>query len=389
MSNHRVRSGSRLRFQLGASVAALALAGGLAVAGTQTASSAHANRSPDAVQQSLDTLVRDDKYPAALAAVQGRDGRIRNYTSGVGNLKTKARVPVDGYVRIGSNTKTFTAVVVLQLVAEGKVKLDEPVETYLPGLIRGNGNDGRRITVRQILQHTSGLPSYTNFLANGLLPYQHTYFSPRQALDIALKDKPTGKPGEKWAYSNTGYVVAGLLIERVTGRPLIEEITKRTIDRIGLRETYFPNVGDQGIRQPHASGYHADDPANPLTDVTESDPSFGWAAGQMISTPSDVGRFFTALLDGKLLDPAQLAVMRQTVPATEFGAGVGYGLGITSTPLSCGGVAWGHGGAIPGYATFNAATDDGRAATIAVTKLVPAQAEVDRLNAALDKALCR
>ncbi|OLB74463.1 MAG: serine hydrolase [Actinobacteria bacterium 13_2_20CM_2_71_6] len=385
MTDHR----SRLRRQIGTSAAALAILGGLLVAGTQTAPPAHAGPTRDVVQRDLDVLVRDDKFPAALAAVQRRDGRIHNYTAGVADLKTRAKVPVDGYVRIGSNTKTFTAVVVLQLVGEGKVDLDAPIETYLPGLIRGDGIDGRHITVRQLLQHTSGLPNYTNVLANGALPFQHVYFEPRQLLDMALAQKATFPPGTGWRYSNTNYVVAGLLIEKVTGRPLIEEITDRTINRIGLRHTYFPNVGDQSIREPHPKGYHADDPNKPLTDVTEWDPSVGWAAGQISSTPSDLDRFFTALLTGKLLKPEQLKQMRTTVDAPGFFPGARYGLGLISTPLSCGGLAWGHGGDIPGYSTINAATDDGRAAAIAVTQLPGAQAAVDHLTAALGTALCQ
>jgi D-alanyl-D-alanine carboxypeptidase len=340
------------------------------------------------VQQTLDDLVSKDKFPAALASVQDRDGRTRDYTAGVADLETKSEVPADGYVRIGSNTKTFTAVTVLQLVGEGKVKLDKPVETYLPGLLRGDGVDGRRITVRQLLQHTSGLPEYTDFLAKGALPFQHTYFQPRELLDMALKKKAAFAPGTKWLYTNTNYIVAGLLIEKVTGRPAIEEITKRTIDRLGLRHTYFPNVGDERLRTPHAKGYHRDDPSKPLTDLTVFDPSSAWTAGQMVSTPSDLNRFFTAVLDGKLLKPAQLKQMRTTVKVPEIGPGGGYGLGLSSVKLTCGGTAWGHGGAIPGYYTTNAATDDGRAAAIAVTHLpttVPARANVEK---ALDTALC-
>jgi D-alanyl-D-alanine carboxypeptidase len=381
MSKHRFRSPHRLT----TIVALSALAVLAAPAG---AMAAHAGRPTGAVQQRLDGLVREDKFPAALAAVQSSPGHIRDYTAGVADLKTKAKVPVDGQVRIGSNTKTFTAVTVLQLVGEGKIDLDEPIEIYLPGLIRGDGIDGRHITVRQLLQHTSGLPNYTSFLATGILPYQHTYFEPHELLRMALAQKADFSPGAKWEYSNTNYVVAGLLIEKVTGRPLIEELTKRVIDRVGLRHTYFPNVGDQGIREPHPHGYGRDDPKQPLTDVTEMDPSMGWAAGQVISTPSDLDRFFSALLAGRLLAPAQLKQMRTTVPASELGSGVRYGLGLVSTPLSCGGLAWGHGGDIDGYSTNNAGTDDGRAAAIAVTELPSAKAQIDHLMAAVDTALC-
>ncbi|MET8004454.1 serine hydrolase domain-containing protein [Nonomuraea glycinis] len=374
---------SRSRKLTGASVLALAVLAGP----TATAALADAAPAP-AVQKALDDLVSKDKFPAALAAVQDGDGNTTDYVAGVADLKTKTEVPADGYVRIGSNTKTFTSVTLLQLVGEGKVKLDGPVETYLPGLLRGKGVDGRRITVRQVLQHTSGLPEYTDFLAEGALPYQHAYFQPRDLLDIALKKKAQFPPGDKWVYTNTNYLVAGLIIEKVTKRPAIEEITKRTIKRIGLKETYFPNVGDQRVRTPHAKGYHRDDPKKPMTDVTVFEPSQAWTAGQMISTPSDLNRFFTALLDGKLLKPKQLKQMRTTIKVPELGPGGQYGLGLSGVTLTCGGTAWGHGGAIPGYYTTNAATEDGRAAAIAVTHLpttLPARANVEK---ALDTALC-
>jgi D-alanyl-D-alanine carboxypeptidase len=391
-SHARVHTASGRRFtlrrRLGLSAAAVALAGGLTGAGALLAPAADAGQTRDTVQQNLDSLVHDDGFPGALASVRDRSGHVHRYTAGVGDLTTKTAVPADGYVRVGSNTKTFTSVVVLQLVGEGKVNLDEPIETYLPGLVRGDGIDGHHITVRQLLQHTSGLPNYTAIFANGYLPYQHAYFQPRQMLDLALARKADFAPGTKFEYSNTNYVLAGLLIEKVTGRPVVEEITDRVINKLGLRHTYFPNVGDQTIREPHPAGYHRDDPSKPLTDVTVQDPSFGWAAGAMISTPSDVNRFFGAILSGKLLQPAQLNQMRTTVAAPDLGAGVRYGLGLLSAPLSCGGLAWGHGGDIPGYSTTNAATDDGRAATITVTELPTSQAQVDHLQADLDNALC-
>jgi D-alanyl-D-alanine carboxypeptidase len=365
--------------------AALALIGGVI-----TTSAAPENAAPtrDVVQQSLDRLVHDDGFPGALATVRDRAGHVRRYTAGVADLKTKARVPDDGYVRIGSNTKTFTSVVVLQLVGAGKVTLDQPIEMYLPGLVRGDGIDGHNITVRRLLQHTSGLPNYTDIFDNGYLPYQHTYFEPRQILDLALARKADFAPGTKFEYSNTNYILAGLLIEKVTGRPVAEEITNRIINKIGLRHTYFPTVGDQTIRSPHPHGYDQDDLSASLTDVTAMDPSFGWAAGAMVSTPGDLNRFFNAILSGRLLQPTQLNQMRTTIDAPDIGPGVRYGLGLLSTPLSCGGLSWGHGGSIPGYGTINAVTDDGRAATIAVTRQSTGLAQIRHLQSDLDTALC-
>ncbi|SEH01589.1 D-alanyl-D-alanine carboxypeptidase [Nonomuraea solani] len=362
-------------------------AAALALAALCTTTVAHAAAAPT-MQQAMDDLVAKDKFPAAVAAVQESDGSTRTYAAGVADLETREEPPANGYVRIGSNTKTFTAVTILQLVGEGKVKLDGPVETYLPGLLRGKGIDGRKITVRQLLQHTSGLPEYTDFLAKGALPYQHTYFQPRDMLDMALKKKAVFAPGTKWLYTNTNYIVAGLLIEKVTGRPAIEEITNRTIKKTGLTDTYFPNVGDEQVRTPHAKGYHRDDPAKPLTDITVFDPSSAWTAGQMISTPSDLNRFFTALIDGKLLKPAQLKQMRTTVDAPQIGPGGGYGLGLSRIKLSCGRTAWGHGGAIPGYYTTNAVTENGRAAAIAVTHLPTTLPARDHVEASLNTALC-
>lgn len=254
---------------------------------------ARTDRSDWVVQRALDGLVREDGVPGVLASVRGRDGRVRNYTAGVGNLRTGAEVPVDGQVRIASNTKTFTATVVLQLVGEGRIALDAPVERYLPGVIRGHGNDGRRITVRQLLQHTSGLPDYDTLVSGGdLLAVLHTYFEPRQLLDAALTKAPTFPPGTSWAYSNANYVAAGLIVQRVTGRPIGEEITRRIIDRIGLRHTYWPQAGEQRIRGRHPQGYYAPEPGAPWIDVTRMDPSLGWAAGQLVSTPSELAAFF-------------------------------------------------------------------------------------------------
>lgn len=191
-------------------------------------------------------------------------------------------------------------------------------------------------------------------------------------------------------YSNTNYVLVGLIVQKVTGRPLAEEMDRRVIKRIGLRHTFFPAPGEMTIREPHPRGYHRSPADGPLRDFTEMDPSAGWAAGQLISTNSDLNRFFTALLAGRLLPPAQLAQMRTTVPAeATFGPGARYGLALVSRPLPCGGLSWGHGGSFPGYETRGGVTADGRAANIAVTLQVTGEAPRRSLERAVDNALCR
>ena len=365
------------------------LAAGLVT--TSTPAVAESNHiAPDVVQQGLDRLVNDDKFPGVLAAVRDRDGRTHNYTAGVADLETRRKVPVDGQVRIASNTKTFVATVVLQLVGEGKIELDKPIENYLPGLVRGNGIDGHNITVRQLLQHTSGLPDYDQDVAADYLPNQHRYFEPRELLDLALAHGAESAPGTQWSYSNTNYIVAGLLVQKVTGRPIGEEITTRVINRIGLRHTYWPATGDQTIRERHPEGYWMTEPGKPLVDVTEQEPSMGWAAGALISTPSDLNKFFGALIGGKLLKPAQLEQMLTTVAAPDAGprGDAQYGLGIQTFQLSCGGFAWSHGGVAPGYETRNAITTEGRQATVAVTTLpttLPLATDIEDL---VDTAIC-
>ncbi|MFJ9690903.1 serine hydrolase domain-containing protein [Kitasatospora sp. NPDC101183] len=345
---------------------------------------------PDVVQQSLDALVKDNGVPGALATVKDRDGRNRTYTSGVGDLTTGAKVPVDGQVRAGSNTKPFTAVVVLQLVAEGKIGLDSSVDTYLPGLLRGDGIDGRTITVRQLLQHTSGLPDYMDSPAlSDFTTIQYRYFEPRELLDGALTQKALFAPGTDFAYSNTNYIVAGILIQKVTGRPWAEEVTKRVIDRIGLRHTYVPATGETALRERHPHGYMPrTDTSTPPFDYTDMDSSMAWAAGAVVSTNTDLNTFFSALLAGRLLPAAQLAQMRTTVPAELLGPGVRYGLGLQSRPLTCGGLVWGHGGTSVAYRTRGGVTDDGRAVNIAVTT-IPDGPTTKRLTDTVDAALCR
>ncbi|MDG4832783.1 serine hydrolase [Solwaraspora sp. WMMD1047] len=376
-------------------LAALTVAVCLALAGVLVAPAAAGTGRPTdrAVQRALDGLVGTDGFVGALAAVTGRDGRNRHYTAGVADRRTGAPVPVDGRVRIASNTKMFVATVVLQLVGEGRVELDEPVEAYLPGLLTGFGSAGDEITVRQLLQHTSGLPDYVlplvdgNFAAN-YPAVRHTYREPRELVDAGLAAEPTTAAGS-FGYSNTNYIVAGLLVQRVTGRPLGEEITRRIIDRVGLRHTYWPALGDQRIHGPHPRGFF-ESATGELIDVTEQEPSMAWAAGALVSTPGDVNRFLTALLAGRLLGPAQLRQMQTTVDAPGFDTvgGSRYGLGLATFKLSCGGFAWSHGGNAPGYTTVNGATPDGRAATVAVTQLPSTPDQVEDLEQALDTALC-
>ena len=344
----------------------------------------------------------DGGFPAALTAVRDKDGNTIGAAAGVGNLETGEAPPLDGEVRIGSNTKTFVAVVILQLVQEGKISLDEPIETYLPGLLRGEGIDGTKITVRQLLQHTSGLPDHveTLFPANdtrqtGIFQLRDNYYSPRDLLDIALNKPAVFEPGSQFKYTNTNYIVLSLLVEKVTHRPLAEQITKRITEPLGLTHTYYPGPGEEDIRGQHPQGYHVNSQGE-LEDVTRLDPSWGGGAGAMISTPSELGTFLQATLNGTLLNQDSITEMKKTVDTGRPNRG--YGLGIFSMPLSCG-TAWGHTGGIHGYMTQNMVGPDGTTVTTASTALLQAivdpsdttaaQQKVDLMSDAVDSLMCK
>jgi D-alanyl-D-alanine carboxypeptidase len=268
----------------------------------------------------------------------------------------KTAVRASDRFRIGSVTKTFVATVVLQLVAEGKLSLDDTVEQRLPGLVP----NGRRITVRQLLNMTAGLYDY---LMDGdrtvLKPYlagNLTYtWTPRRLVEIAVSHPLKFAPGADWSYCNTCYIVLGLIVERATGHPLATELRRRIFAPLHLRGTTFdvaPRIAGR-----YAHGYELDGAR--LVDVSVFSPSVGWAAGAIVSTADDVARFYRALLGGRLLRADLLRAMETTVDARSVAPGVRYGLGLAKVPLPCG-VAWGHAGGIPGYATWAFSSKDGR-----------------------------
>jgi D-alanyl-D-alanine carboxypeptidase len=310
------------------------------------------------VQRVLDRAVAEGGVPGILAEV--RDGDRQWFGSaGVADTATgRERLPHDRF-RIGSTTKTFVATVVLQLVAEHELSLDDTVEKWLPGVLHGNGHDGGRITISQLLNHTSGIFNYTQDLE---ALSRHESHTPQQLIQIALSHPVAFEPGTDWAYSNTNYVLAGMLIERVTGSALADEISQRITRPLGLAGTYLPRGEDPAIHGPHSRHYtkwYQADPDAPVYDGTEMDTSLFWATGGMISTAGDLGRFFSALLGGQLLPPAQQREMFTMVPTKEWIPDTTYGLGMSSVTLSCGVTLWGMGGALLGSWSYTYGTRDG------------------------------
>ena len=325
------------------------------------------------LQRDADALLAQGA-PGVLVELDGPRGDVR-VRSGYGDVAAGTPVPWDARFRIGSFTKTFVAATVLQLAGEHRLSLDDTVDRWLPGVVRGNGNDGRRVTVRQLLQHTSGLPEYLRgmpwlFEQESFEEHRFDTVTARQAVDLAMTFPPDFAPGARWSYSNTNYMLAGMIIERVTGHTWQQEVQRRVVRPLGLRHTVLPGTSPE-IPRPHAVGYERfpgpdateEDPdyGEPI-DATRLNPSWGGAAGEMISTTDDGNRFLQALIQGRVLKRAQLAEMLRTVPTNEEfrqnWPGARYGLGIMWIPNSCGG-SWAHGGDIMGFRTRNGVTPDG------------------------------
>ncbi|MFD8969359.1 serine hydrolase domain-containing protein [Streptomyces sp. NPDC059568] len=320
-----------------------------------------------ATQEALDAAV-EEGVPGALARADDRAGTW-NGAAGVADRATgRPRLPQDRF-RVGSITKTFVATVLLQLEAEGKVDLDDTVDSVLPGVVRGNGHDGRRITLRQLLNHTSGVFNYTEdeelqrkIFGDGFFEHRYDTWKPRELVDIALAHRPNFAPGTSWSYSNTNFILAGMAVEKLTGRPYATEIERRILRPLGLRATTVPST-DARMPQPSGRAYSIliPDPAAPIHDVTELNPSVAGAAGGMISNPADLNRFYSALLKGKLLPKQQLKEMKTTVSmGDEAPPTYRYGLGLQVQELSCGETVWGHGGGIHGSSSGAVTTADGR-----------------------------
>ncbi|MFF6777586.1 serine hydrolase domain-containing protein [Streptomyces sp. NPDC012637] len=334
-----------------AGLAATALAAP-AVAAAPPAEPSHA-----ATQQALDAAVAAG-VPGAVAAA--RDGKDR-WTGTAGERKGNDRY------RVGSITKTFTATVLLQLQAERRLDLDDPVEKWLPGVVRGNGHDGRKITVRQLLNHSSGIYSYTEdpafqqkVFGSGFLEHRYDTWAPQQLVDVAMGHAPDFAPGTSWRYSNTNYVLAGMVIEKVTGRPYGKAVENRIIKPLKLRATSVPGT-DSRMPEPHSVAYSklGAETDGPTYDVTDLNPSIASAAGEMISDSNDLQTFYRALLKGRLLPKAEMRELTTTLPVSAQYPDYRYGLGISWQKLSCGKEIWGHGGGIHGSVSEGYATRDG------------------------------
>ena len=349
-------------------------------------------QSADPLQQEVDAI--HGTGAVGVFAEVTAPGVRDSARAGTAEVGTGRAMPWNGRVRVGSATKTFTAAVVLQLVGEGRMSLEDSVDRWLPGVVRGNGNDGRRITVRQLLQHTSGIRDVLPEIpalntADGYRAERFRTYTSEELVKLAMRHRPNFRPGAGWSYSNTNYILAAMIINEVTGRSWAREVNERIIRPLGLKDTSTPG-SNPAIPGPHAQGYAAFGTGTGTgsgIDVTELNSSMAVGSGSIISTAHDLSRFYTALLGGRLLAPAQLAEMTATKPAPELG--VRYGLGLGEIPLSCGGSYFGHPGELLGYHTWGGVTRDGKRSAVVYTTSDGGPDTQHAMSTLVDQELCQ
>ncbi|MFD8249382.1 serine hydrolase [Nocardia sp. NPDC059691] len=378
-------------------IAALDAAG---VAGADSGTVAAGPDRPQ-LQKALDEIVASGFAGITLRVHDERGEWVGS--AGVSRLGDTAKPPTDGHVRIGSNTKTFTATLVLQLVAEGKIGLDDPAAHYLPEFELDS-----RITVRMLLQHTSGVFNFTGeYYEDGTVvpgipattagkewvDKRFETYQPEELVRLALSKPARFEPGTGWSYSNTNYVLARLLIEKVTGRPVAQEMQRLIFGPLGLSGTVAPTTQTE-LPEPHAHAYYRYEDAGQekTVDVTSHNPSWISSGGDMISTTQDLRTFISALTSGKLLPAELLAEM--CAPHPTGIPNMGYGLGVFVQDTGLGGTVVTHNGGAAGHAALMYSTPDGKktlTATLnyaddaALSLAVPFQQATQRL---VDEVFC-
>lgn len=270
--------------------------------------------------------------PHAVLAVKDEECGTRVYLRG--DPKT---AQTDSLFRVGSLTKTYVSAAILLLVEDGKVALNDSVEQHMPGLANTDG-----VTLRMLLNHTSGIFEHTHdetFLAD-----VHKKWEPSELVDLALKHERYATPGEAFNYSNTNYVLLGMIAEKVSGEELAQLIRSRLLEPSKLSHTFLD--GDEKLPSALATGY--DQLGNDLTHSLH--PSTVWASGAMVSTAADLAEWMAALYGGDLLNPSSRQLL--VADPIEMPGGLAYGLGVLLSPPENtvgSGPALGHNGELNGY----------------------------------------
>ncbi|WP_433591816.1 serine hydrolase domain-containing protein [Nocardia sp. CA-145437] len=329
-------------------------------------------------------LMKDNVIPGAVVMITSPKEGNWKAAFGTGTLGEDDPIRVDDHFRIGSNTKTMTVTVLMQLAQEGKLSLDDPIDKHWPGVPNGD-----KITLAQLAEMRSGLYNYTfdRDLSVEVDKDPQKVWTPEELLAIAFAHPVRFPPGEKFEYSNTNTILLGLVIEKVAKMPLADALRQRIFEPLGLKNTSFPAVSDSSIPDPHPQGYTfgtmvstidtyalpPDQRAAALAGTlqpnnsTTSSPSWAWAAGAAISTVEDMTTFTKALVEGKLLD-AEFQKMRMDSiqPINpDLPALAGYGLGL----VRFGEHQFGHDGQLPGFMSYMASDPDSKLTIVVATNL--------------------
>ncbi len=327
------------------------------------------------LQEAADRLIATSEIPAVITLVE-EDGRRTVVASGDAEIGRRKAQPDDRFW-VGSITKSFVATVVMQLVAERKLGLGDRVSKLLPGRIR----EGRRIRLRNLLNHTSGIPDYMalQLWRNAVMRNPRAVISSRRLVSAAAKLPLDFKPGSQASYSNTNYLVLAEIVERVTRRPLARLLRERIFGPLALSATSYEG-GRRTLRGDDLHGY--DVTGSPPTDVSLHGLGGPWADGAIVSNALDLAVFFGALLRGELVPPRLVRQMEKIVPRSH-----GEGLGLYRLPSPCGRWFYGHTGGTPGYVTFAAGSRDGRTFYVVDWNGVSPDA-IRAMDAYLDDLLC-
>ncbi|MEV0033961.1 serine hydrolase domain-containing protein [Nocardia sp. NPDC050793] len=339
------------------------------------------------VQQALDQVVAEQSSPSAVAEIRDESGTWFG-SAGVADLGTgRPRDPGDRF-HAGSVSKAFIATALLTLEAEGSLSLDDTVDTWLPGVVSGNGNDGTRMTIRQLLSNTSGLgvtglsPEIVRryHTRSGFAENRFHVWTMDELLRLQMSIPPVSAPGAGFAYANGGFQIAGAIIERATGRSYADEIDRTVIRQLGLADTYVQDLSESRLRGQHCKAYSKGlflragvDPESltaenyqSLLEETGGDPLditertyFEGPAGCVVSTTGDLLQVAHALITGSLLPPAQHRAMWTTGPTANWIPNARYGLGVSTWPLADGRVLDVLSGMTGGTASVTLGTPDG------------------------------
>jgi D-alanyl-D-alanine carboxypeptidase len=342
-----------------------------------------------AVQRGLERLVAAPGGPVGAIATLYRNGRTIVLRAGRADVTRPGAPRVGDHMRIASIAKAFSGAVALHLVQEGRLGLNDTIGERVPGMMPSEWSG---VTVREMLNHTSGLPDYTQSAGfrKQAMTNPHGYVSPTEIVDWVRRDRPVFAPGSRYEYSNTDNIVVGLIAQRVTGQSYGHLLSTLIFRPAGLTQTTFP-TRRISLPAPFVHGYDVEPGKHPQDVTTLLSPSGAWASGAIVSTPADLGAFIRADLGGRFFGNGQRHEQLRFVRGASSPAGPGTnsaGLAIFRYKTRCGTV-YGHTGNFPGYVQWAAATANGRrSVTTSLNIAAPTGALLRQLRAVQASAVC-